>query len=67
MIASLQRLAGELPPGSAVLANWGAGYLIQDVAGAATLNDGEAPDPLVHYLFARAIASSDPLELRRIV
>jgi dolichyl-diphosphooligosaccharide--protein glycosyltransferase len=41
--------------------------LIADVTGAATFNDGEAPDPLVHYLFARAIASSDPRELGRIV
>ena len=67
LVAGLQRLAPSLPPDAAVFASWGAGYLITDVTGAATLNDGEAPDPLVHYLFTRAIASSDPQELRRIV
>ena len=66
-IAGLQQLASRLPPDAAVLASWGSGYLIADVTGAATFNDGEAPDPLVHYLFARAIASSDPRELGRIV
>lgn len=66
-IAGLQQLASRLPPDPAVLASWGSGYLIADVTGAATFNDGEAPDPLVHYLFARAIASSDPRELVRIV
>jgi len=67
LIASLQRLADRLPPDAAVLASWGRGYLIEDVAHAATLNDGEQPDPLVHYLFARAIASSEPEEIVRIV
>lgn len=67
MIASLQRLAKTLPAEPAVLAAWGRGYLLSDVTGAASLNDGEAPDPLVHYLFARAIASPDPRELQRIV
>ena len=66
-IASYQRLAEKLPPEPAVLAVWGRGYVLSDVTGAATLNDGEAPDPLVHYLLARAIASSDPRELQRIV
>lgn len=67
LVASLQRLAPSLPPEPAVFASWGAGYLITDVTGAATLNDGEAPDPLVHYFFSRALASSDPQELRRVV
>ncbi|MBK7951668.1 MAG: hypothetical protein IPK00_23580 [Deltaproteobacteria bacterium] len=67
LVESLQRLRESLPPDPAILASWGAGYLISDVTGAATFNDGEAPDPLVHYLFARAIASSDPRDLPRIV
>lgn len=67
LVEGLQRLALALPPEPAVFASWSTGYLIADVTGAATLNDGEAPDPLVHYLFARAIASSDPQAIRRIV
>ncbi len=65
-IASLQALAPKLPPGAAILTSWGNGYVVQDVVGAATLTDGEAPDPLVHYLFSRAITSPDPDELTRI-
>lgn len=66
-IASLQRLASVLPPDAAILASWGNGYLIADVTHAATFNDGEAPDPLVHYLHSRAVTSRDPAELMRIV
>lgn len=66
MVASLQALARKLSEDAAILASWGSGYLIADVTGAATFNDGEAPDPLVHYLFTRAIASDDPAEIERI-
>jgi undecaprenyl-diphosphooligosaccharide--protein glycosyltransferase len=67
LIASLQNLRAVLPERAALLANWGRGYLLTDITGAATFSDGEAPDPLVHYLYARALTGKDPEELHRIV
>jgi len=66
LVAGLQRMAARGETGDAILASWGRGYLIADVARTATLSDGEAPDPLVHYLFARAITSDSPGALARI-
>jgi dolichyl-diphosphooligosaccharide--protein glycosyltransferase len=67
LVASLQVLKERLPAESAVLSPWGLGYLVADVAGAATFDDGEAPDPVTQYLHRRAISSDDPEELAHIV
>ncbi len=67
LVASLQVLKQRLPAESAVLSPWGLGYLVADVAGAATFDDGEAPDPVIQYLHRRAITAGDPEELARIV
>jgi dolichyl-diphosphooligosaccharide--protein glycosyltransferase len=67
LIASLRALKERLPPESAILTSWGLGYLVADVTGAATFDDGKAPDPVIQYLYYRAITGDDPDELARIV
>ncbi len=67
MAASLVRLRGALPDGALVAQPWGYGYAIADLSGAATLNDGEWPDPVIEYLVARAFTTDDPAELRALL
>jgi dolichyl-diphosphooligosaccharide--protein glycosyltransferase len=67
LVASLRDLKQRLPPESAILTPWGLGYLVADVTGAATFDDGEAPDPVIQYLYSRAITGDDPAELAHIV
>jgi dolichyl-diphosphooligosaccharide--protein glycosyltransferase len=40
--------------------------VVADVTGAATFDDGQSPDPIVQYLYSRAITGDDPEELARI-
>jgi len=65
-ISSLQALREHLEPDAAILAPWSWGYLIADVTGAATFDDGKSPDPIVQYLYSRAITGDDPEELAQI-
>jgi dolichyl-diphosphooligosaccharide--protein glycosyltransferase len=64
LLDALLALREQLPSGAVVATSWSYGYLVQDVAGAATLNDGEAPDPAVEYLLRRGLVSDDPEFLR---
>jgi undecaprenyl-diphosphooligosaccharide--protein glycosyltransferase len=65
-ISSLSTLRKHLEPDSAILIGWAWGYVVADVAGAATFDDGRSPDPIVQYLYARAITGDDPEELAQI-
>ncbi len=67
LLASLQRAKSRLPAESVVWHSWGAGYLVQDVMGAATFNDGERPNPVIDHLLVKGLTSDDPRELQRIV
>jgi dolichyl-diphosphooligosaccharide--protein glycosyltransferase len=65
-ISSLWTLRGHLEPDAAILTSWDWGYVVADVTGAATFDDGKSPDPIVQYLYSRAITGDDPEELARI-
>ena len=65
LLSSLQR--AELPAGAVVWHSWGLGFVLQDVLGAATFNDGLRPDPVIDHLLVRGVTSADPRELQRIV
>jgi dolichyl-diphosphooligosaccharide--protein glycosyltransferase len=65
-ISSLSTLREHLEPDAAILTSWGWGYVVADVTGAATFDDGQSPDPIVQYLYSRAITGDDPEELARI-
>jgi dolichyl-diphosphooligosaccharide--protein glycosyltransferase len=67
LIASLQALKAQLPARSAVAHSWGHGYLVGDVTGAATLNDGELLDPVVEQLLDRGLVSPDPRALHVVL
>jgi undecaprenyl-diphosphooligosaccharide--protein glycosyltransferase len=67
LLASLQGAKKQLPAGSVVWHSWGAGYLVQDVLGAATFNDGERPNPVIDHLLVKGLTSDDPRELQRVV
>jgi dolichyl-diphosphooligosaccharide--protein glycosyltransferase len=62
----LRTLRENLEPGAAILTSWDWGYVVADVSGAATFDDGKSPDPIVQYLYSRAITGDDPEELARI-
>ena len=63
LIASMQRFAALLPPDAAVAHTWGHGYLIADVTGGATFNDGELLDAAVEHQLDRGLVSDEPREL----
>jgi undecaprenyl-diphosphooligosaccharide--protein glycosyltransferase len=65
-ISSLWTLREHLEPDAAILTSWFWGYVVADVTGAATFDDGQSPDPIVQYLYSRAITGDDPEELARI-
>jgi len=67
LLSGLQRARSQLPAGSVVWHSWGAGYLVEDVLGAATFNDGERPNPVIDHLLVKGLTSDDPRELQRIV
>jgi dolichyl-diphosphooligosaccharide--protein glycosyltransferase len=67
LIASLQRFAETLPRGAAVAHTWGHGYLVADVTGGATFNDGELLDAVVEQQLDRGLASDEPRELHDVV
>ena len=67
VLASLQRAKSQLPAGSVVWHSWGASYLVQDLLGTATFNDGERPNPVIDHLLVKGLTSDDPREFRRIV
>jgi len=60
LLAALERAGEALPPGALLVHDWWTGYLLQETAGAATLNDGLAPDPVLEHLWQRGLASEDP-------
>lgn len=67
LIASLQALKAQLPARAVLAHSWGHGYLIGDVTGAATLNDGELLDPVVEQLLDVGLVSADPHALHGVL
>jgi undecaprenyl-diphosphooligosaccharide--protein glycosyltransferase len=65
-ISSLRTLREQLEPDAAILTSWDWGYVVAAVSGAATFDDGKSPDPIVQYLYSRAITGDDPEEFARI-
>jgi dolichyl-diphosphooligosaccharide--protein glycosyltransferase len=66
LIHQLQKLREELPADAVVWSTWTYGYLITDVVGVATFDDGEAPDSVIDQLMSRAITSRNPKQLVEI-
>lgn len=66
LIHQLQKLREELPADAVVWSTWTYGYLIADVAGVATFDDGGDPDSVIDQLMSRAITSRNPRELIEI-
>ncbi len=66
-VASLQRCARELPPGSVVWHSWGYGYLVQDVMGAATYTDGGGAQPVIDHVLVKALTGTNAEALQRTI
>ena len=61
LLESLQVLREKAPAGAVAVAPWNHGYLLMDVTGLATFNDGRAPmDPVVEQLLSMAFVSPFP-------
>jgi len=67
LLGSLQRMAKQLPPGAVIAHSWAQGYLVTDLTGAATFNDGQDPDPVVEQLLDRGLTDADPAVLHDLV
>jgi hypothetical protein len=66
LIDGIVATRNQLPPEGAIFASWHLGYLITDVSQRATFDDGLAPDPVLNYLFARAVTGDDPSLLSQL-
>lgn len=67
LLASLIELRQQLPADAAIWTSWSFGYVIADVARAATFDDPRDPDPVIAQLMSRSMVSDDPAELAHIV